>query len=124
MSVSQERSHVVAGALGNILEWYDFAIFGFLAPIISDRFFPTDDTLAALLNVYGVLAAGCLMRPLGGVIFGHLGDRVGRRRVLELSILMMPVATFPVGCLPPPEQLGTAALPGGLSRARIDWVGG
>ena len=107
--ISRERSHVVAGAFGNILEWYDFAIFGFLAPIISDQFFPADDTLAGLLKVYGVFAAGYLMRPLGGVIFGHLGDRVGRRRALELSILMMAVPTFLVGCLPTHEQLGTAA---------------
>ena len=101
--------NVVAGAFGNVLEWYDFAVFGFLAPVLGQLFFPADDTLAGLIKVYGVFAAGYLMRPLGGLILGHFGDRWGRKRALEISILMMAVPTFLVGCLPTTAQAGTTA---------------
>ena len=107
--MKKANAHVIAGAFGNVLEWYDFAVFGFLAPIISSQFFPADDRFAGLIKVYGVFAAGYLMRPLGGVIFGHLGDRFGRKRMLELSILMMALPTFLVGCLPTHAQIGTSA---------------
>ena len=63
--------------IGNVLEWYDFALFGFLTPIISPLFFPSEDRLASLLATYGVFALGFLMRPVGGVLFGHIGDRLG-----------------------------------------------
>lgn len=103
------RTHVVAGAFGNVLEWYDFAVFGLLAPVISSQFFPEDDRLAGLIKVYGVFAAGYLMRPIGGMIFGHLGDRFGRKRALEVSILAMALPTFLVGCLPTHAEIGTSA---------------
>jgi len=109
MAERGKRGHIVAGAFGNILEWYDFAVFGFLAPVIGAQFFPADDTLAGLIKVYGVFAAGYLMRPLGGMIFGHLGDRLGRKRALEVSIAMMAVPTFLVGVLPTHDQIGTSA---------------
>ena len=64
---------VVAGVIGNVLEWYDFAVFGFLAPFIGPLFFPSESQLAELLNTFGVFALGFLMRPVGGVIFGHIG---------------------------------------------------
>ena len=107
--MEKTRTYVVAGAFGNILEWYDFAVFGFLAPVISSQFFPADDRFAGLIKVYGVFAAGYLMRPIGGMLFGHLGDRFGRKRALELSILMMALPTFLVGCLPTHDQIGTSA---------------
>ena len=103
------NTHLVAGAFGNVLEWFDFAVFGFLAPVISSQFFPADDRFAGLIKVYGVFAAGYLMRPLGGILFGHIGDRFGRKRALELSILMMALPTFLVGCLPTHAQIGTSA---------------
>jgi len=109
MSSKTNRQHTLAGAFGNVLEWYDFAVFAFLAPVMGTQFFPADDPLASLIKVYGVFAAGYLMRPLGGVIFGHIGDRMGRKRALELSILMMAVPTFLVGCLPTHAEIGTAA---------------
>ena len=109
MAGDKGRGHIVAGAFGNILEWYDFAVFGFLAPIISELFFPADDSFAGLIKVYGVFAAGYLMRPLGGMFFGHMGDRLGRKRALEVSIAMMALPTFLVGVLPTHEQIGTAA---------------
>ena len=109
VSEQGNTKNLVAGVFGNVLEWYDFAAFGFLAPVISDQFFPADDTIAGLIKVYGVFAAGYLMRPLGGMIFGHIGDRRGRKRALELSILLMALPTFLVGCLPTHAHIGAAA---------------
>src|SRR5918998_812271 len=100
---------VVAGAIGNVLEWYDFALFGFFAPIIGTMFFPSSDRLASLLATFGVFALGFLMRPLGGLIFGHIGDRVGRKKALELSVLLMAVPTTVVGVLPGYDRIGIAA---------------
>ncbi len=100
---------LTAGAVGNALEWYDFGLFGFFAPVISDQFFPSADPRAALLNTFGVFAAGFLMRPLGAVLFGHLGDRMGRKRALGLSVLLMAVPTALVALLPTYAQIGLAA---------------
>jgi MHS family proline/betaine transporter-like MFS transporter len=101
---------VVAGAIGNLLEWYDFGLFGFFAPAIALQFMPPEeDRLATLLETYGVFAAGFLMRPLGGVIFGYVGDRWGRKRALELSVLLMAVATTLIGLLPSHSSIGLAA---------------
>jgi MHS family proline/betaine transporter-like MFS transporter len=99
----------VAGSVGNILEWYDFAVYGFLAPAMSPLFFPDDDKLSALINTYGIFAAGYLMRPLGGVVFGHIGDRFGRKRALQLSITMMAIPTVLIGLLPLHNQVGVLA---------------
>ena len=88
---------VTAGAIGNALEWYDFSLFGYFAPVISSQFFPSTDPRAALVNTFGVFAAGFLMRPLGAVLFGHLGDRMGRKWALGLSVLLMAVPTRAVG---------------------------
>src|SRR5262245_57924247 len=100
---------VMAGAIGNALEWYDFGLFGYFAPVISSQFFPSDDPRAALLNTFGVFAAGFLMRPIGAVLFGHLGDRMGRKWALGLSVLLMAVPTALVGLLPTYQQIGLAA---------------
>src|SRR5262245_39935815 len=75
----------LAGGIGNLLEWYDFAVFGYFAPFISTQFFPAADPVAALINTFGVFAAGYLVRPIGGVLFGPIGDRLGRVRALQLS---------------------------------------
>ena len=99
----------IAGAVGSVLEWYDFAVFGFLAPIISPLFFPDEDPMVALIQTYGVFAAGYLMRPLGGIIFGHVADRLGRTMALKWSIAMMAVPTVMIGLLPTYDQWGVAA---------------
>ena len=100
---------ILAGTIGNVLEWYDFAVYGFLAPIMGPLFFPDVDPLTALINTYGIFAAGYLMRPLGGVIFGRIGDLMGRKKALQLSIIMMAVPTVLVGMLPVYEQIGAFA---------------
>ena len=99
----------LAGAFGNILEWYDFAVFGFLAPVMSPLFFPASDPVAGLLKTYGIFAAGYFMRPLGGVVLGWIGDRLGRRRSLQISIFLMAVPTVLVGILPTHTTLGAGA---------------
>ncbi len=104
----RERN-TAAGAIGNVLEWYDFALFGFLAPIMSPLFFPDSDALVGLIKTYGVFAAGYLMRPLGGMVFGFIGDRLGRVKALRLSVAMMAIPTMLVGILPTYEQVGAWA---------------
>lgn len=104
-----EKRLVIAGAVGNALEWYDFAVFGFFATAISAQFFPSDDPLAGLVNTFGVFAAGYLVRPLGGVLFGHIGDRLGRKRALQISIVAMAIPTSLMAVLPTHEDLGVMA---------------
>lgn len=101
-----EAKHAVGGVVGNVLEWYDFAVYGFLAPYIGKLFFPPGDALSGLIESYGVFAAGYLMRPVGGVLFGWIGDRFGRKRALELSVLLMALPTTAMGLLPTYETVG------------------
>jgi MHS family proline/betaine transporter-like MFS transporter len=103
------RRVITAGVVGNVLEWYDFALFGVLAPVIAAHFFPSADPLAGLINSYAVFAIGFLARPLGGVIFGHIGDRFGRRQALVLSVVLMAVPTALMGLLPSYESVGILA---------------
>ena len=100
---------VAAGAIGNILEWYDFAIYGYFATCIGRVFFPKEDPIAQLLFAFGVFAIGYLMRPLGGILIGHIGDRVGRKEALTISVAVMAIPTFIVGILPGYEAIGLAA---------------
>jgi MHS family proline/betaine transporter-like MFS transporter len=100
---------VVAGAIGNVLEWYDFGLFGYFAGVIAAEFFPGEDKTAALLDTFGVFATGFLMRPLGGLLFGLVGDRLGRKRALELSVLLMAISTTLLGLLPSYARIGLAA---------------
>ena len=98
-----------AGAGGNLLEWYDFGIYGLLAPVLAGVFFPAEDRIAALVGAYGLFAAGFAMRPIGGVVLGHLGDRLGRRFVLVTSIVIMGLATAAIAMLPGYETIGVGA---------------
>ncbi len=100
---------ILAGALGNTLEWYDFAVYGFLATTFAHNFFPTSDAFVGLISTFGIFAASFLMRPLGGIIFGHVGDRYGRRRALLLSVGLMCVSTVAIGVLPTYASVGVLA---------------
>lgn len=109
MSQGLNKKMIAAGAIGNILEWYDFAVYGFFATVIGRVFFPKEDTIAQLLFAFGVFAIGYLMRPLGGMLIGHIGDRFGRKEALSISVAAMAIPTFIVGILPGYEAIGLAA---------------
>ena len=100
---------MAAGAVGNLLEWYDFAVYGYFAASIGRAFFPEQDKVAQVLAAFGVFAVGFMMRPIGGALFGHVGDRLGRSTALTLSVLAMAVPTFLIGVLPGYDVLGLAA---------------
>lgn len=111
------RRVITAAAIGNFVEWFDFAIYGFLATIIAKQFFPQDDPQAALLETFAVFAVAFALRPLGGLFFGRLGDRIGRKLTLAFTILLMAAATTVVGLLPTHSQVGLWAAVG-LTLAR------
>jgi MFS transporter, MHS family, proline/betaine transporter len=109
MNSSQARRMIAAGMIGNVLEWYDFAIYGYFATAIGRHFFPHEDAVAQLLSAFGVFALGYLMRPVGGVVVGHIGDRFGRRAALTFSVAAMAIPTFLIGLLPGYATLGLLA---------------
>jgi MHS family proline/betaine transporter-like MFS transporter len=109
MSATQTPRLMAAGAIGNLLEWYDFAVYGYFAAAIGRAFFPEQDKVAQVLSAFGVFAVGFMMRPIGGALFGHVGDRLGRSTALTLSVMAMAVPTFLIGVLPGYATLGLAA---------------
>ena len=109
MESRQALRVVAAGTIGNVLEWYDFAIYGYFATAIGRQFFPHEDPVAQLLSAFGVFALGYLMRPVGGVLIGHIGDRFGRRAALTFSVAAMAVPTSLIGLLPGYATLGLMA---------------
>ncbi len=110
MSGASPLRQVISGAsIGNAVEWYDFAIYGFLATFIAANFFPAGNETAALLNTFAIFAAAFVMRPLGGLVFGPLGDRIGRQRVLAIVILLMAGSTLAMGLLPTYDAIGVGA---------------
>jgi len=106
---SDLRRVVAAASIGNAVEWFDFAIYGFLATFIAANFFPAGDETAALLKTFAIFAAAFFMRPLGALVFGPLGDKIGRQRVLAIVILLMSGATVAIGLLPTYASIGVAA---------------
>jgi len=100
---------IAAGAIGNVLEWYDFCLYGYMAVVISKLFFPQDIGAVALIATFGTFAAGFLMRPLGAAVFGFLGDTIGRKFVLIASVIAMAVPTTLLGTLPTYEDIGIGA---------------
>lgn len=100
---------LLAGMAGNLLEWFDFAIYGYFAVTIGKLFFPQEDPVAQVIAAFGVFAVGFLMRPIGGLLLGHVGDKHGRHAAMVLSVAAMAIPTFLVGLLPGYETLGLAA---------------
>jgi MHS family proline/betaine transporter-like MFS transporter len=103
------RRLIFAGLIGNTMEWYDFAVYGYFAAIIAPQFFPSSSPAVSLIAAFGAFAAGFLVRPLGGLVFGRIGDLVGRRRALVLSVMAMAFPTVLIGCLPTYERIGVLA---------------
>jgi MFS transporter, MHS family, proline/betaine transporter len=100
---------IIAGMIGNGLEWYDYMIYGMLASVISGHFFPSSDSATGLIAAFGIFAAGFLMRPIGAVLFGWIGDTYGRRSALAISIILMAIPTAAIGFLPTFASIGIAA---------------
>lgn len=105
----QSRQAAVAGSIGNILEWYDFAVYGFMAAIIAKQFFPTGDANAALLLTFTVFGIGFLARPLGGFLIGRLADKKGRKPALLVTMMVMAIGTLMIGVIPNYATIGIAA---------------
>src|SRR5205807_9355603 len=97
---SEEKFVIFASSLGTIFEWYDFYLYAVLAPFFASLFFPAGNDTAALLSAFATYAAGFLVRPFGAILFGRIGDLVGRKYTFLVTIMVMGLATFAVGLLP------------------------
>lgn len=128
-SKQEIRKVVLASLLGATIEWYDFFLYGVVAGIVFNKlFFPTTDPFIGTILAYSTFAIGYLARPLGGFVFGHFGDKLGRKSMLVLTMLIMGLATIGIGLVPtlrpdrycradhPPD---TAPLPGPRARRRM-----
>lgn len=109
VNAAERRKVFWAATIGVSVEWYDYAVYGVLAPVIADRFFAPGDHNAALLGTFGIFALSFLVRPLGSMYFGSIGDRFGRRKVTAVVVLLMSVATGLIGVMPTYDTLGIAA---------------
>src|SRR5262245_28036875 len=103
------RRTALAGLIGNVLEWFDFAVYGYFATAIGRQFFPQSSAGAQQLLAFAVFALGFCARPIGSVVLGRVGDRIGRRALLTLSIALMGGSTLLIGLLPTYASIGVAA---------------
>lgn len=103
------RRAITAAAIGNFITWFDFAAYGFLAVLLAKIFFPLADPLTSLLSTFATFGVAFLMNPVGGMFFGRLGDKIGRKRILATVITLMSLSTFAVGLLPGYNAIGLAA---------------
>src|ERR1700745_2408020 len=100
------RRVIIAAAVGNVIEWYDFYIFGSLAAVLSVKFFEKSHPVAALLSAIALFTAGFLIRPLGAFLFGWMGDRIGRKYTFLVTLTGMGLGTGCIGLIPALEQSG------------------
>src|SRR6201999_365969 len=103
------RKVIVASSVGTLIEWYDFYIFGSLATVIAGQFFPKGNPTAALLSTLATFAAGFIVRPFGALVFGRLGDLIGRKYTFLLTLIIMGGSTFAIGLVPRYDTIGVAA---------------
>src|SRR6195952_219227 len=103
----QSRKSMLVAAFGTGVEWYDFTLYLYLAPVLTRVFFGGNEE--SLLWTFGVFAAAYGMRPIGAMVFGHLGDRIGRKQSLVISTVLMAVAMFLTACIPSRDSIGLAA---------------
>lgn len=107
---AQQRNTVLASVFGSVIEWYDFFLYATMAALVfNSEFFPEFDPLIGTLVAFGTFAAGFVTRPIGGLIFGHFGDRIGRKKILVITMLIMGGSTFLMGLLPTYAAIGVAA---------------
>lgn len=108
-AVAQHKRALVAACIGNFIEYFDFVVYGYFASVIAPLFFPSDDPAASLLLTFAVFAISYASRPIGGLVFGHLGDKYGRRTPLAIAIMLIAGATTLIGLMPTYQQIGIAA---------------
>ncbi|WP_342641364.1 MFS transporter [Rhodoligotrophos ferricapiens] len=109
ITTAESRKAIAAGVWGTVVEWYDYAVYGFLATIIAQHFFPSADDTTALLSAFAAFGLGFVARPLGGIAIGWLGDARGRKTALVLTLFLMAVSTVGIGLLPTYASIGVAA---------------
>ena len=103
---------IVGTAIGNVMEWYDFGVYGYIATTIAQVFYPGNSVSAVhLIATFGTLAAAFVVRPIGGMVFGPLGDRIGRKRVLAMTMIMMAIGTLSIGLIPSYASIGVWSPP-------------
>ena len=107
--VQNIRKIITASSVGTLIEWYDFYIFGSLATVIASQFFPKTNPTAALLSTLATFAAGFIVRPFGALVFGRLGDLIGRKYTFLLTLIIMGISTFAIGLVPGYQTIGFAA---------------
>lgn len=100
---------IISSSIGNVLEWYEYALYAYFSTVISTLFFPNSDRTVGMILTFATFAIGLAARPIGGIIFGYIGDRYGRRKMLTFTILMMSIPTMCIGLLPTYEKIGIAA---------------
>jgi len=106
----QSLAYIIsASSVGTLIEWYDFYIFGSLATVLSTKFFPTDNPTASFLNTLATFAAGFVVRPFGALVFGRLGDLIGRKYTFMVTLMLMGGATFAIGLIPSYATIGAWA---------------
>jgi MFS family permease len=103
------RRAVTAAVVGNILEWYDFAVYAYMASVVAKTFFPTGDDVTSLLSTFAAFGVGFIVRPLGGILIGRLGDVKGRKAALILTVALMAAGTVMIGLTPSYQTIGLAA---------------
>ncbi|HET6606000.1 MAG TPA: MFS transporter [Rhodopila sp.] len=118
IDAAMSRKAIYAATIGNVMEWYDFGVFGYLAGSLAQNFFPKGDPSAALLYTFLVFGVGLVFRPLGGIVIGRMGDTRGRKPALILTILLMAAGTVIMGLIPTYASIGLAA-PALLLLARL-----
>jgi MHS family proline/betaine transporter-like MFS transporter len=100
---------ILSSSIGNVLEWYEYTLYAYFAPVISGLFFPTDNPYVSMILTFATFAIGLAARPIGGIIFGYIGDRYSRRKTLAITMLFMSIPTLCIGLLPTYKQIGIAA---------------
>src|ERR1700733_14679540 len=106
LSGAEIRKVIFASSLGTVFEWYDFYIYATLSPFFASLFFPPGNATAALMGSFAAYAAGFLVRPFGALVFGRIGDLVGRKYTFLVTIIVMGLSTAAVGCLPTYATIG------------------
>ena len=100
---------IISSSIGNVLEWYEYALYAYFSTVISTLFFPANDRFISIILTFSTFAVGLAARPFGGIIFGYIGDKYSRKKMLTITILLMSIPTLCIGFLPTYEQIGIAA---------------